>query len=698
MSEQAPTGSRGQLRRLLPAQALPSPTTSWPPPTRARARASVPTACDECRKLKLRCSGERPACRRCTRRRVLCRYASRPGETPSQAFSRNYVDLQHRSTALEELVELLRNLPAAEAQNVLQRLRSGTDAVALVNLVKAGDALVQMFVSPETRYRYEFPYRKEMPEDCFRDNPYLDSLIYEAASLRSAEPSLERPRPAESGKPSSGEYYQSLYLKPFHAAQVIEPGLSDANLSAWTAVCDDDALMRRLLGAFLRCEYQFTAAFQKDLFLEDLAAGRSDFCSSLLVNIVLAYSCVCDERLQKRAEYWNPHTLTYCFLAEAKRIWELEADEPRITTIQTGILFSVFYNLSGLDEVGQAYRIQSVALARRLRLFDGAARADGEGARMQRGKAFAAWALYNWETLVAFSFLHPPLLKETPDWQLPDPFKDDQWYGTIWLKYPSDRVLVPSHLGHVLSARCRFRAIMNEFCQAAYSAGSSITIDKANELRLRLEGWYRGLPGPLLPRAIVLPGHLQLHIYHHHLLLTMYEGLLDAEETKQGPNPQQVTAEAKRHLQTLVRLYYLRHGFEAMDLFIVIPLMLTGYDCVAAIDERTPARELETLRSTLILAAQGLCSQRRNHYLAEALFRVIRGRMRPQEVALLREATAGDGGEAADRERAMTQAVRSHWPVCVVKKRADVDGHVLTELVRSYAHLNTDEEGSGGGG
>ena len=74
----------------------------------------------------------------------------------------------------------------------------------------------------------------------------------------------------------------------------------------------------------------------------------------------------------------------------------------------------------------------------------------------------------------------------------------------------------------------------------------------------------------------------------------------------------------------------------AMDLFIVIPLMLAASDCIDAIDERTPASKLESLRSTLILVTKGLRSQRRKHYLAEALFQVIRGRMRPPEVALFR--------------------------------------------------------------
>jgi len=96
-----------------------------------------------------------------------------------------------------------------------------------------------------------------------------------------------------------------------------------------------------------------------------------------------------------RAEYWNPHTLQYRFLAEAKRLWELEAAQPRLTTVQAGMLFNVYYNLSGLDEIGQAYRLHAIALAHDLRLFE--AKLEGQRDRLWDGRAFTAWSLYNWE-------------------------------------------------------------------------------------------------------------------------------------------------------------------------------------------------------------------------------------------------------------------------------------------------------------
>lgn len=38
----------------------------------------------------------------------------------------------------------------------------------------------------------------------------------------------------------------------------------------------------------------------------------------------------------------------------------------------------------------------------------------------------------------------------------------------------------------------------------------------------------------------------------------------------------------------------------------------------------------------------------------------------------------------------MAQAVRSHWPVSVVKKKEDVESYILSHLVENYAHLNTE--------
>ncbi|KAJ4382399.1 hypothetical protein N0V86_002734 [Didymella sp. IMI 355093] len=164
---------------------------------------------------------------------------------------------------------------------------------------------------------------------------------------------------------------------------------------------------------------------------------------------------------------------------------------------------------------------------------------------------------------------------------------------------------------------------------------------------------------------------------------------LDTYNSNKVPSPHEIVADATRYLQTLIRIYYLRHGYEAMDLFIVIPLMLSASDCVDALDaadSRTPPDELELLRSTLILVTMGLFTQRKNHYLANALFHVIRGRMRPVDVALFRRVGNIDASVLSGKPD-MAVAVRSHWPVSVVKKE-DKEKKVLKHLVDSYGRLS----------
>lgn len=182
-------------------------------------------------------------------------------------------------------------------------------------------------------------------------------------------------------------------------------------------------------------------------------------------------------------------------------------------------------------------------------------------------------------------------------------------------------------------------------------------------------------------------------MYYYYLILTIFKPLLDSE-TDGTLSPHLIVADATRYLQTLFRIYYLRHGYEAMDLFIVVPLMLAACDCIEAMNRPTFEPELETLRSTLILVTMGLSAQRRNHYLAEALFRVIRGRMRPSEIALCRGVIDMDTYHASTGAD-MTQAVRSHWPVSLVKKKDDLDSYILNNLVENYAHMNVEEERPG---
>ncbi|KAF6519576.1 hypothetical protein HZS61_015993 [Fusarium oxysporum f. sp. conglutinans] len=92
-----------------------------------------------------------------------------------------------------------------------------------------------------------------------------------------------------------------------------------------------------------------------DSFLEDLVTSRRQFCSSLLVNAVLAAGCQGYAKIANRTEFWNPRTLQYQFSAEARRLWDMEVDSPSLTTIQAGLIMSLTCNVNGVDKAGWSY-------------------------------------------------------------------------------------------------------------------------------------------------------------------------------------------------------------------------------------------------------------------------------------------------------------------------------------------------------
>lgn len=190
--------------------------------------------------------------------------------------------MQNRITPYEELFGLLKTKTDVESLEILRRIRSGHEVGSILRHAKDGDLLIQLSLTPEARRRYEFPYMTEMPASIMvSDNLYLRSFVYETT--------FQAPPSHGFGHESQREGYgDDRYLKPYHAVQIIEPSIDNVTISKWTTVTSDDRLLRKLLTAYLCFQHPWTAAFQMEYFLKDMASRRTRFCSSLLVNAVLA--------------------------------------------------------------------------------------------------------------------------------------------------------------------------------------------------------------------------------------------------------------------------------------------------------------------------------------------------------------------------------------------------------------------------
>ena len=224
------------------------------------------------------CDGSKPKCTACVTRETECRH----GETESRQFKRRYQQLKEKRTAQEELFDMLQNLPERDAAGIFRRIRAGANAEALVKHIQEGNMVAEASDVPQASTRFHFPFLDEIPPS-LRDSAYFRSRVYEVidASDRDLGTSEAHLAPQESS-----------YWRPFSSAKLVDPLLEDAQPSHWTSVSSNDRLLRNILESYFVNQYPRQFFFFKSYFLEDMVSRRAEFCSPLLVNALLAKSCV----------------------------------------------------------------------------------------------------------------------------------------------------------------------------------------------------------------------------------------------------------------------------------------------------------------------------------------------------------------------------------------------------------------------
>lgn len=319
------------------------------------------------------------------------------------SLKRKLSDSDKDSAGLRRLYELMRDRPGDEALAIFNSVRRGNAPNDIVRCVEHGDVLLQLNLRPEARYRYEFPFRKEMPAYLLRSKSrYLRSLLFEPpfpVSSSASDPIFNEPSSSsqETRTPPSSSipHPSDCYTKPYSAVTLLEPLLTDANISRWTSVPLTPAFLQRLMQTYLLHSWPVFTHFHKGLFLLDLRAGRRRFCSSLLVNAVLAASCHVTPELSRRSEYWDPTNYGYLFLAETRRLLELEGDRDRLTTIQALLVLNQTINEQAMDEISHGYLVQAVSMAKRMGLLEPVASPISADWRVAR--EFTAWAVFSWQ-------------------------------------------------------------------------------------------------------------------------------------------------------------------------------------------------------------------------------------------------------------------------------------------------------------
>ncbi|SCO81443.1 related to nitrate assimilation regulatory protein nirA [Fusarium oxysporum] len=680
--------NRRRYRPLVPREK--APVFVPPPRVDLPKRTVTSVACETCRRRKIKCNGLRPKCLACTNRRAECVYMTEPSETRISAIKRKHDELQKQledggssQSDLQQLFDAIRDRDEKDAMTIMRRIRTGEDPSTILRHLRAGDLLLQLHLAPETKFRNSFPSTFRMPRRLqLPDNAYFRSLVYEATFMESS--------PSASGTIELHDRFRPQYLKPYTAAEVTDPRLSLIKPSEWTNVLTNNEMMRNMIRSYFRQEHQSLPFFHKDYFLEDMMNGSNEFCSSLLVNAVLAESCSFCPDTTSRLEYWNPESLRYRFLAESRRLWELELEkEPSITTLQAAMVLNPVYNMSSMETQGLSFGAQALALSHRLGILEALPAELDQRQRHVYG--YTAWCLYYWISIQYYTYVKPPHFHQPPQTPLPDPEKNAQWYGEVAFRYPRSRTVSSQDFANLFKARCEMVQIANQvsirLCQAK-NEGESPSSEELLGLLDRYQYWFSKLPACLQPSHIVYPVELQLHLQYHTFIMNLCEFLIShdgntlAQEAMKKVN--RALSQSRDSFESIMLLFYLRHGYDMEDRIMTQYLSILAYMSLKQLGDRnlTLKDDIEESRGILHLAAKGISVQGGYYYLTYLVSLVLQKEMSPDDLVVLHQSTVGRK-EDASTEHMRARHEETQYPLHIVS----IKDRRLGNLVKEYSAM-----------
>lgn len=160
-----------------------------------------------------------------------------------------------------------------------------------------------------------------------------------------------------------------------------------------------------------------------------------------------------------------------------------------------------------------------------------------------------------------------------------------------------------------------------------------------------------------------------------------------------------ITRRSKVCLETILRLFYLRHGFDRSDMYMthfLSHLAFLGLERLKALqctDSTSSIEELNDAQSTAILAAKGLHDQGKNWYLPYTIFHMICKEMGPDELDILHQYTSVRKDDLST-DKLRIRHVQCQYPVKVFNSSDDPEHLRLEELVHRYADMVLEALGS----
>ncbi|KAF3043722.1 hypothetical protein E8E12_008643 [Didymella heteroderae] len=268
----------------------------------------------------------------------------------------------------------------------------------------------------------------------------------------------------------------------------------------------------------------------------------------------------------------------------------------------------------------------------------------------------------------------------------PRPAEDPDFHEEMWLRYPLAQDVVPYHYAHTITARQGLGLIMNNIIfnvRDRPKEAGSLTTSEALDLKARLDMWYDSLPPPMQAANIVFPPQLEVHLEYHSIVIELYQRSDAAIDPTYAAR---MLKTSNIRVETILRLYHLRHSLECYTIFTVWIMVYVGNLCLNSVAENSlPNATADEIRSSLLLCANGLKGAGRSYHFAKLAYYALSQRMSAYDLSLLRTFSGPEDG--AMDELSLMRNTHSTWPVPIVKPDEDADKARQEKLAKDTHEL-----------
>ncbi|KAL4919728.1 fungal-specific transcription factor domain-containing protein [Aspergillus aurantiobrunneus] len=530
-------------------------------------RRCVSTACIACRRRKSKCDGNLPSCAACSSvYHTTCVYDPNSDHRRKGVYKKDTDTLRTKNSTLLTLIQALLNYEEEDAFDLVRQIRSCD------NLEDVAQSLLNKEQKPSI-----VSTDTTVPED--DNHTQTDQFESELAGKMSN-------LVLNGSRKFIGGTSNLIFLPPGSELNEFNPsfdggGELDGSVTQWTRVTDDEQLISHLMTMYFTWHYPFFTTLSKELFYRDYVRGMpSQYCSSLLVNTMLALGCHFTSWPGAREDPDNSATVGDHFFKEAKRLI-LEHDElvnSKLCTVQALALMSVREAGCGREGKGWVYSGMSFRMAfdLGLNLESSSLVTRDLGEEEVDARRITFWGCFLFDKCWSnYLGRQPQFTIANTSASNVDILPNEE--STLWSPYtdtgPSREYAQPSRTRAVavqISKLCRISgdllAFFYDLTPTEKPTSKQVELKKLSEIHTRLEAWKKDLPKELEPREGQLPQALLMHMFYQLLLIHLYRPFLKYTKSTsplpQHVSPRKLCTQAAAAISKLLRLYKRTYGFK----------------------------------------------------------------------------------------------------------------------------------------